>query len=808
DQKTGTLTLQQDERRIHLWFEEGAVRVLGLGENRGPSVVNGLLALQKIPPEHVEDLERPKRGEGALVKRLAKKYSLSGEDLQQALGHEITEHLFEAFLWGQANYEFVDGDPDSKAFNFPQLNIGLKMGVDGLVMEVLRRRDEWQEVLKAVVPSSEILVKRTTEPPGDADPTMLRIFSLVDGSRSVQDILNLTRLGAFSVHKALSALIRRSAVRTLTAAEAVERARDHGGRGNWEPALRFVEFGLEREPNNTDLRDIAADCFVALARNNDAVAQYRLLGAAQAESGQHEAALATYRKLVALAPSDLQALERILDLLMTLERKEDLLSAGEDLARIAKKKGLPEKARDVYARLLESFRGDTRLLESLADLERHLGDRREAVQLYRKLLKPALDGGNHTQAAEYCRTVLRLDPGQRDLLPMLDKLERGILQEAHAKKKKRKVTIIVAVVSLVVAVLIGYELSARLVLADKREAMFRATTEGRHREALELYNEFLDAWTWSIAAGEIRGDRDRVEDLYAREVLERSRALEERGDLLAALTALREARRIVRRDELFPHFDHRITELSSQRSTEEEERTKKIGLLALRVREANDEEAAKALAAIRDPFAVPGLRECLRDRSSEVRRAAVTALGGIEGPAPLRALVEALADPEEFIRSLAARMLAGRTGEDFGTDRVAWDRWVRTHTPAAGKAPVLQTVLQPLKVRVRAGGPALVEWRLVNLGSAPVKFSLSESPADLTVTGPDGKDAHFPLPRGYEGDVRLPPGGFFGGTFDLAKLGPPLASAGAYRIGWTATAEIDGEKHVIEAAPVVVEVVE
>ena len=55
DEKTGTLTLQQKEREIHLWFEAGMVRLLGLGKGEGPSILNGLLALELISHEDLPD---------------------------------------------------------------------------------------------------------------------------------------------------------------------------------------------------------------------------------------------------------------------------------------------------------------------------------------------------------------------------------------------------------------------------------------------------------------------------------------------------------------------------------------------------------------------------------------------------------------------------------------------------------------------------------------------------------------------------------------------------------------------------------
>ena len=51
NEKTGTLTLEQDERVLHLWLEAGIIRLVGMGHQQGPSVVAGLLATGRIAPE-------------------------------------------------------------------------------------------------------------------------------------------------------------------------------------------------------------------------------------------------------------------------------------------------------------------------------------------------------------------------------------------------------------------------------------------------------------------------------------------------------------------------------------------------------------------------------------------------------------------------------------------------------------------------------------------------------------------------------------------------------------------------------------
>src|SRR5437764_12013390 len=132
NEQTGTLSIRakKDRHQLHLWFEKGALKLVGLGAGQGPSLLNGLLALEKI------------------------------------------------------------------------------------------RADEWGETRKAILSQNEILVPDPARLPREAEPTVRRVFALLDGERSLRDIQELTRLGQFILLRAAALLIRSGAARPFSAADA------------------------------------------------------------------------------------------------------------------------------------------------------------------------------------------------------------------------------------------------------------------------------------------------------------------------------------------------------------------------------------------------------------------------------------------------------------------------------------------------------------------------------------------------------------------------------------------------------------
>src|SRR5437660_871824 len=118
-----------------------------------------------------------------------------------------------------------------------------RRAVEAAIMEAVRRADEWGETRKAILSQNEILVPDAARLPHEAEPTIRRVFALLDGERTLRDVQELTRLGQFMLLRAAALLIRSGAARPLSAAEAFERGRSRAGKQEWDAALRMARYG-------------------------------------------------------------------------------------------------------------------------------------------------------------------------------------------------------------------------------------------------------------------------------------------------------------------------------------------------------------------------------------------------------------------------------------------------------------------------------------------------------------------------------------------------------------------------------------
>ncbi len=100
-------------------------------------------------------------------------------------------------------------------------------------------------------------------------------------------------------------------------------------------------------------------------------------------------------------------------------------------------------------------------------------------------------------------------------------------------------------------------------------------------------------------------------------------------------------------------------------------------------------ESAKALQRLYNEAVVPALNNAVvNDSSVDVRMAAANALGQYRERRVLEALIRALDDPSLGVSHHAQRSLRILTGENFGSDPVAWFDWSRGAAEPFAKARV------------------------------------------------------------------------------------------------------------------------
>src|SRR5262245_1248353 len=233
--KTGILTLTSEKESVTVTFENGMVVMADSSSKRLEDRIGSVLVKQgKLGKERLEEaLATQQQTLQRLGHILATSNYITTKDLKEALQVQVSQIVFRVFRWRDGQYNFAATD----SVDFDRENF-TPMSADFILMEGIRMVDEWPIIVKkipsmdivfrTVVDASMIEVAAGDEPLGGAadakrapasssnkirlSPDEERIYRKVDGTRTVNGIIDATGLGEFEVCRTLFDLLNRNII--------------------------------------------------------------------------------------------------------------------------------------------------------------------------------------------------------------------------------------------------------------------------------------------------------------------------------------------------------------------------------------------------------------------------------------------------------------------------------------------------------------------------------------------------------------------------------------------------------------------
>lgn len=205
-----------DERGRQIEICLGGGRVdLVMARGTSPEFLLGryLLTENLLDPADLDaHLERASKGRGRLGEQLVRLGYINREDLRSALARQSSELVYEALRWSKGRFAFV------RFAQRPEANQAhLQLPVTSMLMEGLRRVDEWRLIEEQV---RSFDAKPAVDPRAlrDVDRDEMRgdertVLDAIDGTRTIREIVELTRMGSFDVCKILYQLMSARIVR-------------------------------------------------------------------------------------------------------------------------------------------------------------------------------------------------------------------------------------------------------------------------------------------------------------------------------------------------------------------------------------------------------------------------------------------------------------------------------------------------------------------------------------------------------------------------------------------------------------------
>jgi hypothetical protein len=231
--KTGLLTLKNEKDQVTVSFENGMVVNADSSTKRLEDRLGNVLVKQGALTK--EKLDEALQTQKATLQRLGHVLTtqnyITTKDLKDALNVQVSQLVFKVFRWRDGEYHF---EP-SESVDYDRENF-TPMSSDFILMEGIRMVDEWP-IIEKKIPSMDIVFRPVVdaaliEVAGGEDkgeqkrsaassanrirltPQEEKVFRKVDGTRTVQAIIDGTGLGEFDTCRILFDLLNRNLIST------------------------------------------------------------------------------------------------------------------------------------------------------------------------------------------------------------------------------------------------------------------------------------------------------------------------------------------------------------------------------------------------------------------------------------------------------------------------------------------------------------------------------------------------------------------------------------------------------------------
>lgn len=136
---------------------------------------------------------------------------ITAEQLHWAVKQQVLEIVYSLFHWRGGMFEFVEGAVEANE------KITLSMSTTKIIMDGIHRLDEWTRI-RSVLPDDHAVPRPVWKPAevekrNDLGEAEKKIYPLVDGGRSILEIVESARLGEFEAYSALQQLLAAGVIR-------------------------------------------------------------------------------------------------------------------------------------------------------------------------------------------------------------------------------------------------------------------------------------------------------------------------------------------------------------------------------------------------------------------------------------------------------------------------------------------------------------------------------------------------------------------------------------------------------------------
>ncbi|MDQ7798266.1 MAG: DUF4388 domain-containing protein [Candidatus Edwardsbacteria bacterium] len=213
NQKAGVLQLTSKNDKASIAFDHGKITGAVYGrQGRQDQLQNYLLRSKKVQQAKLESILKIQVDTGIpLGELLLKEGLMAQEEIDDLVIFKIQEVLDEVFTWSDARYKF---NPEERLYQNSRSQVAVP--AESLLLETLRRKDEWPAIAKAL-PSDGVILKKIQDTVTglEISTDIQQIFEMIDGSRTISQMIGDTYLGRFRTFNAVYNLLMSGTVEII-----------------------------------------------------------------------------------------------------------------------------------------------------------------------------------------------------------------------------------------------------------------------------------------------------------------------------------------------------------------------------------------------------------------------------------------------------------------------------------------------------------------------------------------------------------------------------------------------------------------
>ena len=240
--KTGGLHLRRSHAHGVVWFTTGSLTG-GASDGARQGLARRVVGSTEVDADSLQRAVEQVSGDASMgvVRALQQAGAIDEGVLHELVGEHVVDTVFDLLRWPDGDFAFVVDEPNPD-------DVGVSRQVDDVVTEARRRLDVWKGVAETIPSPAAVL-----SVPGvlTSDPSLSRdewaLLALVDGRRTVAQIVVLAGRGEFAVVSALADLVGRGLLRVNDGDQVSALLRSHELLATLEGAAP-VEAGAPAEP--------------------------------------------------------------------------------------------------------------------------------------------------------------------------------------------------------------------------------------------------------------------------------------------------------------------------------------------------------------------------------------------------------------------------------------------------------------------------------------------------------------------------------------------------------------------------------